>query len=352
MGKIKERRVRTANTEIDNKAVLAEAPAKTKEFPYKKILIAVLAVVAVIACVLLIVNAVVDSKASKLADGAPFENAVATEKVEGVLYENAADIIKVFPSFAEAYYNASMNYNNYAGNAKSDANIYNFVVSITDAVAGEKSANVANVMVLSFNKAANKVTYVTIGRSSLVEIPSVGVGPLHDAYKFGGAPLLARTVQENYGIAINGYADMTLDSFVTAADKLGGITVDSTKLSTKEDIYKYVALSEDQDKAIKNVVTALANGAKDAGVMGLVGVVDAIADSMTANISRDDVGDLVSMGKGVFKAEATIVSVGYDTAKGLDWNAKVYEQYPEIFSLGYFDYATEIPALQTAIYGE
>ena len=79
MSKISERRERTANTQIDNKAYLAEAPAQKKEYIYKKILIAVLAVVAVVACVLLLINAVVDAQAlkdagviSKINDGVVF----------------------------------------------------------------------------------------------------------------------------------------------------------------------------------------------------------------------------------------------------------------------------------------
>ena len=156
MGKIKERRERTANTEIENKAVLAEAPAKVKEFPYKKILVAVLAVVAVIACALLIINAVVDSKASKLSNNnVTVSGAVATVEVKGALYENTTDIMEMSPAFAKAYYNASTSYNKYAGNAKSSADVYNYIVTINDETYGEKSANLVATMPNQFKTALN-----------------------------------------------------------------------------------------------------------------------------------------------------------------------------------------------------
>ncbi len=346
MGKIKERRERTANTNVENKAVLAEAPAKVKEFPYKKILIAVLAVVAVIACALLIINAVVDSKAAKLANGAPVDGAVATVEVKGTLYENTITHLE-HAAFRKAYIAASENHNKYVGNAKSDANIYNFVVTINDATAGANSSNLVITMILSFNKAENKVTYVTVNKGTLVEIPSTGkVGPLHDSYRFGGAALLARAIQDNYGININGYVDMTLDSFVEASEDLGGITVADTKLATKNEIYDYVKNAEDRDAATKEVVSALASGAKDAGIMGLGGMINTIADTITANISRNDVGSLIGMGVGVFKAEATVVSFAYDDAVAVDLSG-TYAQFAGLSTPA--SYQTAIENLQKAL---
>ena len=351
MGKIKERRERTANTEIENKAVLAEAPAKVKEFPYKKILVAVLAVVAVIACALLIINAVVDSKASKLSNNnVTVSDAVATVEVKGVIYEKTVEIMNAYPTFAQAYYNASTNYNKYAGNAKSSADVYNYVVTINDETYGEKSADVVASMLLSFNKSTGKVTYVLINKSSLVEIPTVGVGPLYDAYKFGGTPLYARSVQENYGIAINGYVDLPLASFVTAANELGGIEIDGTKYATDVEIYNY---AKADDANVTNIVKALAVGAKDAGLMGLVGLLDTVASSISANISRSDFGAFVGMGAKVFGSEAAVSELGYDGAKGF-YSSVVKDNYAEIYGgvVSYFDYATQITAIQKLIYGE
>ena len=94
MSKINERRERTAKTNIDNKAVLAEASATKTEFPYKKILIAVLAVVAVIACALLIVNAVVDSYANKLNNGVSVDNAAVDKNKLTDEYYSQADLEK------------------------------------------------------------------------------------------------------------------------------------------------------------------------------------------------------------------------------------------------------------------
>lgn len=323
MSKITDRREKTANTDIENKAVLADGTKPKNEFPYKKVLIIVLAVVAVIACVLLVVNAFVDSYSGKLATGKDHTNAAATVEVKGDLYENTTEYLNNV-NFSEAYYAAAANHAKNYANVKSDENIYNFVVAINSAESDADSANLSVVMLLSVNKAENKVTYFAINKSMLVQIPTVGVGPLYDAYGFGAGALLARTVQDNLGVKVNGYVDMPLQSFVDATIELGGIEIDDAtltdderKLDTEAEIYNYVKYSSDRNEAMKKVIFALAAKSKDAGVFGMKDVVDTISESVDANISRDDFGDLINVGTKMFENEGAVQQIGYATVKGV-----------------------------------
>ena len=344
MSKISDRRKRTANTKIENKAYLAEAPAQKKEYPYKKILVALLAVVAVIACVLLMINAVIDAQAKKFVNAPEHSTAVATTPATGLYYENTDELLLNAPRFRKAYQDVINNMTRpEVVNAKYDENIYNFVVAINS----DKNANSGNltmVMLLSFDKVEDNVTYVYMHKSTLAYIPTVGVGPLYDAYAYGGGALLARTVEENYGIAINGYVDLPLDSFVTACSEVGGIIIDDTAYETKDEIYDYVDKAENREAAIKNVVTSLASGVKKEKLFGASKIALKIVESAKVNISRDDIGELLHMGVGVFKNDAIAATLGYDT---------LYHAYTPNYPLvgnNTFDYEGEITKIQNLLY--
>lgn len=347
MSKISERRERTANSKIDPKAYLAEAPAKKKEYIYKKVLIALLAIVAVVACVLLMINAVIDSQAKKFVNAPHHSTAVATTPVTGNYYEKTDYLLANCAPFRNAYQVVVENANRDAVlNTKSDENVFNFIFTINDSVKDADSGNVVLVMLVSFNKAEDKVSYVYINKSSFALIPSVGVGPLFDAYTFGGAALLSRAVETNYGIAIDGYADLSLDSFVTASAEIGGIVIDDTIYETKDEIYDYVEKAEDREAATKDVVSALAKGTKEERLIGASKVALKIVESAKANVSRDDIGELLQMGVGVFKAEPTVALLGYDTAKAIIFT----NTYENLYLYSIFDYEGEITKIQNLLY--
>ncbi len=350
MSKISERRERTANTKIDPKAYLAEAPAQKKEYIYKKILIAFLAILAIGACVLLMINAVIDAQAKKFVNAPEHSTAVATTPVTGSYYENTDELMTRLPQFRDAYQKVVDNMSRpEVANVKFDENIYNFVVTI-NSDRNADTGNLTMIMLLSFDKTEDNVTYVYINKSTFAYIPTVGIGPLFDAYAFGGGALLARAVEENYGIAIDGYADLTLDSFVTACTDIGGIVIDDTLYDTKESIYNYVDLAEDREAAIKNVVTELAKGTKDQKLFGAAKVALKIVESAKANIDRDDIGELLYMGVGVFKADAQVGMLGYDSAKAIIHTWISREEYENLDKYNIFDYETEIAKIHNMLY--
>ena len=353
MSKISERRERTANTNIENKAVLADAPAKKKEFPYKKLLVAVLAIVAIIACALLIINVIINNKLATLTNNGELvavEDATVPENfvAEGVIYENTAGLMDS-KGFKNAYLAAVANHKDNYTNINSVDGIYNYIMLITDDNNAENPENnladdskgLIVAVMLSLNANESKVTYVTINKTSMAVIPEVGVGPLYDAYAFGGSALFAKSVQDNYGIKVNGYAELTISTFFNAAENLGGIEIDGEKLENKEALYDYVKDAvingSTREAATKNVVKALAAGVADAGVFGLSELMKAV--NLKAYLTRDDLGDLITAGVKMFKSEATVTDLGYDTAK------QVWVKDDPSYMCSTFDYEAEIDAL-------
>jgi hypothetical protein len=289
------------------------------------------------------INAVIDAQAKKFVNAPEHSTAVATAPVTGHFYDNTDSLIESYSAFRKAYQKVINNMSRpEVVNPKFDESVYNFVVSISSDI-NANSGNLTMIMLLSFDEVKNKVTYIHINKGTLAYIPTVGVGPLYDAYGFGGGALLARTVEENYGIAINGYADLPLDSFVVACADVGGITVDGVAYETREEIYDYVDLAEDREAAVKNVVTALAKGTKEEKLFGACKVALKIIESAKANIDRDDIGELLQMGVKIFTAEVTVAMLGYDT---LDYTWTPGDPVGD----NTFDYETEITKIQNLLY--
>lgn len=370
MSKINERRERTAKSDIDNKAVLAEASATKTEFPYKKILIAVLAVVAVIACALLIVNAVVDSYAAKFNTGTSIQNAtVDTTKIgeDELLYKSTEAELTKYGFLVKAINKTYENYTKQNASIKSDANVLNFVVTVNDndVYADINPDNkVAAAVLVSINN--GKITIVRLNAGSFVAIPGLSVGPLYDAYRFGGTALLAKAVQENYGIAINGYVDLTLDAFMKAALEvcgesgipMAGVKEGEVNYYTDADtLFTFIKTSADKDAKVQEVVKAVASGLASKKVFELRGVVKAISsieNGMVASVSRDNFGDLISMGTGMlsgdsFKAENSVITFGFDGSSAVDYNGTAKGEY--FFCSTLNNYGTSVKALQDTLYG-
>lgn len=64
---------------------------------------------------------------------------------------------------------------------------------------------------------------VSIPRDSYVEIPGYGMNKINAAYSFGGAQLLAQTIEQNTGIRIDHYAEIGFGGFASIVDAMGGI---------------------------------------------------------------------------------------------------------------------------------
>jgi hypothetical protein len=299
-------------------------------------------------------NAFVDSYADKFNEGESHVNASAKVEPAGDLYENLPELM-TNTKFRDVYLQASANHAKTYNNLKSNTNIYNYVVDITTTTDAD-TADVAVVMLLSLNSETNKISYFAINKMMLVNIPTVGVGPIYDAYAFGEGALLARTIEENFGIKVAGYVDMPLEAFVQATVDVGGIkindqtlTEDEQKLDTAAKVYTYVSEAENRNAAMTEVIKALATKSAEAGVMGLKNTVDVVADSITASVAREDFGAIIKMLIGMFKNEdVSVQQIGYETAKQVTktWEPK-WTPYDEFRTV---DYDYEISKLVTAIY--
>ncbi len=91
-----------------------------------------------------------------------------------------------------------------------------------------------SMMIISVNKKAGKVIITSVLRDTHIDIPGECEAKINSAYSWGGANLLIQTIEQNFGIKIDGYAVVDFNMFTDLVDGLGGIDV---KVTEKEADY-------------------------------------------------------------------------------------------------------------------
>lgn len=81
-------------------------------------------------------------------------------------------------------------------------------------------------MILSLNKAIQKIKLISISRNVYAAIPGFKNSMISHAHAFGGPALAIKAVEQNYKIAIDNYVSCSFDSFEKIIDLLGGVDVE------------------------------------------------------------------------------------------------------------------------------
>lgn len=115
-----------------------------------------------------------------------------------------------------------------------DTEIVNILLVGADKNADEQNKKGAerrsdSMMIATMDIKHSKLKITSLMRDMYVDVPGHGGNKLNAAYAFGGIQLLYETIAENFGIQMDGYAEVNFDAFVNVIDKLGGIEVTLTK---------------------------------------------------------------------------------------------------------------------------
>ena len=84
------------------------------------------------------------------------------------------------------------------------------------------------IIVVSICPLQRKIYLTSILRDSYVDIPGYGQNRINHAYQMGGVRLLVQTIEQNFGIRIDQYAQVDFYSFVDIIDASGGVEIDVT----------------------------------------------------------------------------------------------------------------------------
>lgn len=102
--------------------------------------------------------------------------------------------------------------------------IVNFLLIGRDTQEG-KHGRSDSIILCTLNKAENKITLTSFLRDLYLPIPGHGSNRINAAYAFGGAPLLKKTLQNNFRLHIDGCIQADFSQFAQIIDLLGGVEI-------------------------------------------------------------------------------------------------------------------------------
>lgn len=324
---------------VKRKAALIPNPANAPEkkgFPVLKVVIALLIIVAVVLIALFVVNAIVNSVTSRFED-VNFSNATADAEEVGEMrvYEFVNSNLVSNEAYQEAVKAALLNYSEASAYIKSEEGVRNFLISaVSDFIGYDRASAIILVSVTD-----DGVKCFNIEGSTLAYIPSVGVGPIADAYEWGGTELLAKTVMENYGVQIDGAVELNLDAFEAIVDELGTITVGGEQLDGAG-LVDYVRASSNSNAAMNQVVSQVAAKLASGGLFKAKDCVSIMLDHANIYMNKSDASAVIKAGLSMF-GSVEMVNLGTESMEYVDGT----------IVMSTCDYATERATLVSEIYG-
>ena len=91
---------------------------------------------------------------------------------------------------------------------------------------GEPGKRSDSLILCSFQPGKQKMILTSFLRDLYVKIPGYGYERLNAAYAMGGPELLDRTLEENFGVRVDGNIEVDFDQFSGIIDQLGGVQLE------------------------------------------------------------------------------------------------------------------------------
>ena len=112
--------------------------------------------------------------------------------------------------------------------------VVNIMLVGQDRRPGEGRQRSDSMILVTFNKVKKTITLTSFMRDSYVRIPGYKPNKLNATYAFGGMKLLNQTLEQNFGVHVDGNVEVDFNSFEELIDLLGGVDI---KLTEKDADY-------------------------------------------------------------------------------------------------------------------
>ena len=380
--KIIERRRDSANVPEANRAGIVSMEQKQKPSAIKGILLTVAILVAIVALLFVMVNALIMNISESISPKGSYKDTLPTIaesfKENNPMYDSTL--------FHNDKYNknamiVSNNHSSVVNAIRDEESVFNYAIyGIENSDPEKPSADV--IMIASINKDNGKLTYTFIDGTTLVYIPYANViGPLKDAYNFGTSNLLSRTISQNFGIDIDGYVELNMDTAKEMVNLVGGIELAMTQeevdaLNDAIELYnerfnaqvlkitkkgEKVSLNGDQtlaylrgkngsDKeAIFRILVEVTKISIKDGVTGIKALTDKLAENATTSTETDDFATLLRMA--VTTTGDALVDSMFTHTFGGELKEWVWIS-DDVSFVTYSDISKAVKELQTLLYGE
>ena len=213
-------------------------------------------------------------------------------------------------------------------------NIVNILLIGQDARPGDGRSRSDSMILVTFNKADKTITMTSFLRDLYVKIPGYADNKLNATYVMGGMELLDKTLEQNFGVQVDGNVEVNFSHFADVIDLLGGvemelrsdeanyinITTEGSNLTagvyrlTGQQALQYSRirhLDPDADFSRTNrqrkVINALIEQFRHTKLTTLLGLLDDLMPMITTDMDNKE---MISLAKDLFPilTECTIVS--------------------------------------------
>ena len=104
--------------------------------------------------------------------------------------------------------------------------VINILLIGQDARPGEVRARSDSMILVTFNTNEKTITMTSFLRDLYVQIPGYLDNKMNAAYAFGGMPLLNQTLEQNFGVRVDGNIEVDFTRFPQVIDTLGGVDLE------------------------------------------------------------------------------------------------------------------------------
>ena len=244
---------------------------------------------------------------------------------------DASDSSTISMQELEAYLEAEKEESGGSGPAISDADVdwgqtsttllgesdevINILLIGQDRRPGETRARSDSMILCTINREKKTIVLTSFMRDLYVQIPGYGNNRINASYAWGGMELLNKTLEQNFGVYIDGNVEVDFEQFSEIVDLLGGVPMElradeaqyiniDTQSSLTEGFqqlngkqalsYSRIRnLDADADFSRTNrqrkVLDALFRQVKDAGLVRLLGLLDEVLPMVTTDMGNGEI---------------------------------------------------------------
>ena len=104
--------------------------------------------------------------------------------------------------------------------------VVNILLIGQDARPGQGRSRSDSMILVTFNTEAKTITMTSFLRDIYVQIPGYGGDKLNHTYVYGGMTLLNETLEQNFGVQVDGNIEVDFSRFPEVIDLLGGVDLE------------------------------------------------------------------------------------------------------------------------------
>ena len=196
-----------------------------------------------------------------------------------------------------------------------EKNIINIMLIGQDRREGEGRARSDAMILLTINKNTKSVILTSFLRDLYVEIPGYGGNRLNASYAYGGMELLNKTLEQNFGIYVDGNVEVDFSQFAQIVDLVGGVNItlrsdeareinaelgtsltEGTQHLNGNQALTYARIRKvDADgdfsrtQRQRTLINAIVQQVKDNGIVKLMGIVEDVLPMVTTDMSNTEI---------------------------------------------------------------